>query len=121
MSARKTALIIDDAASIRTFIKISLDAGGWIVHEAGSVAGGRKQIAEHAPDLIILDLGLPDGDGLEILQALAEQDAFAHISPRVIVLTVRKDPDTKQSALRLGAHSFLTKPFDMETLLELVD
>lgn len=107
----KNILVIDDTQAIRTFISIMLQAQGAVVHEAGTAADGLRLATEVRPDLTILDLGLPDRDGLDILSDLKQKST-------VIILSVRKDADTKATARQRGAAGYLSKPFQMEELQE---
>ena len=112
----KVILAVDDTASIRTFLKLSMQAMGAAVHEAGNAAEGIEQARAVSPELVVLDLGLPDKDGLEVLPELKA----LHKPPVVIILSVRKEQATKEKAFRLGAEAYLTKPFLMEDLLEVI-
>jgi two-component system, OmpR family, KDP operon response regulator KdpE len=105
-------LIVDDELQIRRFLRISLEANGYRVFEAQN---GREAIVETArlrPDLIILDMGLPDMDGLDVLTRLREWT----LTP-VIILSVRDADRDKVDALDAGADDYLTKPFSVEELL----
>lgn len=116
----KHILTIDDTASIRTFLRISLQAQGATVYEASTAEEGERLCEEIKPDLIVLDLGLPDKDGLDILPLLKKKNAD-NKTAAVVVLTVRKESDTRQQALALGADAYITKPFLMEELMEVID
>jgi len=105
-------LIVDDEPQIRRFLGISLRAGGYEVVEAGTGADGLGSIAASEPNLIILDLGLPDMDGTEVLSQLRE-----FCTTPVLVLTVRSDESEKVKLLDLGADDYLTKPFGLQELL----
>ncbi|MGE0754038.1 MAG: response regulator [Alphaproteobacteria bacterium] len=115
--AEKNILVIDDTASIRTFLRISLQAHGAKFHEAGSGEEGIRLCKHVQPDLIVLDLGLPDKDGLDVLPEIKQNDT----KPKVIILSVRKDPVTRSRAAELGADDYMTKPFLMEDLLEVIE
>lgn len=115
----KKILAIDDTDSIRTFLRISLEAQGAKFYEASTAEEGIKLCREIQPDLVVLDLGLPDKDGLEILEELKEGSA-QHI-PVVVILSVRKDYDTKSKAINMGVDGYISKPFMMEELLEIID
>ncbi|MBI3420254.1 MAG: response regulator [Proteobacteria bacterium] len=115
----KKILVIDDAVPIRTFLRISLQAQGVSYFEAGTAAGGLQMCAEVKPDVVVLDLGLPDADGLDILADLKKKTANGHF-PSVVVLTVRKEQAMISRAYALGADAYLTKPFLMEDLLDLI-
>ena len=105
-------LVIEDEAPIRRFLRASLGAQGYRVVEA---EGGQEGIAlagSHAPDLVILDLGLPDLDGLEVLRRLREWSAVP-----VIILTARGKEQDKIAGLDGGADDYLTKPFSVGELI----
>ena len=117
---QKKVLAIDDTAAIRTFLRISLQAHGASFFEAATATEGERLCREVRPDLVVLDLGLPDKDGLDILpqlKAAGESDT----PPKVVILSVRKEQSTKNRAALLGADAYLTKPFLMEELLEVID
>src|SRR5262245_57741783 len=115
----KSILAIDDAAAIRTFLRISMQAHGAQFHEAGTVADGRSMAQSVNPDIIVLDLDLPDGDGLDLLPELKNMSGTDK-DPMVIILSVRKEQETKDRAQQLGADAYLTKPFLMDNLLEII-
>lgn len=119
MFSNKRILAIDDTASIRTFLRISLQAQGAQFLEAATAMQGLAVLHESKPDLVVLDLGLPDKDGLEILPQIKEQ-INGHVPPPVVILSVRKEQRIKDKALELGADAYLTKPFMMEDLLEVI-
>ncbi|MBK1721511.1 response regulator [Thiocystis violacea] len=105
-------LVIDDESQIRRFLRISLKSQGHEVLEAATGAEGLALAATQAPDLIVLDLGLPDADGKAIL---AELRAWSQVP--VIVLTVRNTETEKVRALDGGANDYVTKPFGVQELL----
>lgn len=104
-------LIIDDEPQIRRFLGISLRAQGYTVTEVGSGYAGLEVLATHHADLVILDLGLPDLDGLDVLRELR-----AWSSVPVIVLSVRASESEKVRALDAGANDYVTKPFGVQEL-----
>jgi two-component system KDP operon response regulator KdpE len=106
-------LVIEDDKGLRLTLTATLRAEGYFPDEAGSVLTGRGRIAAGKPDLIILDLGLPDADGMNLL---AELRRAADFTP-VIVLTARGDEESKVQALDLGADDYVTKPFGVPELL----
>jgi two-component system KDP operon response regulator KdpE len=105
-------LIVDDEPQIRKFLRISLTAHGYEVVEAATGAEGVAQAAGEKPDLIILDLGLPDFDGHQVLAKIRERSQTP-----VIVLSVRAGEAEKVRALDGGAEDYLTKPFGIGELL----
>lgn len=104
-------LIIDDEAQIRRFLGISLRAQGYEVMEAENGAKGLETMASRGADAVILDLGLPDMDGHEVLRELR---AWSKVP--VIVLSVRANEAEKVRALDLGANDYVTKPFGVQEL-----
>ena len=105
-------LVIDDELPIRRLLKILLEGAGHEVSTAEDASHGLHELALQKPDLLILDLGLPDMDGLETLKRLREWTQLP-----VLVLSARPDPTDKVNALDLGADDYLTKPFDGPELL----
>jgi DNA-binding response OmpR family regulator len=114
----KNILAIDDTASIRTFLRISLQAHGAQFFEASTADQGLKLFEEIRPDLVVLDLGLPDKDGLDILPLIKK---MYDREPKIIILSVRKEQRTKEQAMALGADAYITKPFLMEDLIEVIE
>ena len=112
----KKILVIDDTEAIRTFLRIFLMAKGAQILEADNAANGLSLNQSENPDLIVLDLGLPDRDGMDLLPDLRQET-----SPPVIILSVRKESDTIDRAYGLGASGYLTKPFAMEDLLDEIE
>ncbi|UJX41536.1 response regulator transcription factor [Desulfovibrio sp. JY] len=108
---KKTILIVDDEPPIRRFLTPFLEAEGYAVIEAGLGREALSLIASHEPDVILLDLGLPDMDGEELLRALP-----MWVRAKVIVLSVRSRERDKVTALDLGASDYLTKPFSLAEL-----
>ncbi len=106
------ALIIDDEIQIRRLLRVALEAVGYTVHEADTGQGGLAEIALRRPDVVLLDLGLPDLDGLEVLRRLREWSEVP-----VLILSVRDDETDKVAALDAGADDYVTKPFSTAELL----
>ena len=107
-----TILVIDDEAQIRKFLRISLAAQGYRVLEAGNGSEGLAQAALAKPDLVVLDLGLPDLDGKQVLLQLREWSQVP-----VLVLSVRASEGEKVLALDGGANDYVTKPFAIQEFL----
>ena len=105
-------LVIDDEAPIRRFLRVPLEAEGHSVIEAATAREGIQSAAREAPGLIILDLGLPDADGLSVLR---EVRGWSQVP--VLVLSVRSDEAGKVAALDAGAQDYVVKPFGMKELL----
>lgn len=112
MKIRDKILIIEDEASISNFISAILEANGYEAMNVRSGAMANTMIASHCPDLIILDLGLPDMDGMNILRAVREWSKVP-----VVVVSARSHEQDKVQALDAGADDYLTKPFGTEELL----
>jgi two-component system KDP operon response regulator KdpE len=105
-------LVIEDEAPLRRFLRASLEANGFRVHEAVTAADGTAMAAREHPAVILLDLGLPDGDGLDVTRALREWTRTP-----IIVLSARGRESDKIAALDAGADDYLTKPFGVGELL----
>jgi two-component system, OmpR family, KDP operon response regulator KdpE len=105
-------LIIDDEVQIRRLLEITLSASGYKISEASTGKEGLSLAASHQPALIILDLGLPDTDGLDVLRKLREW-----YGKPIIILSVRSSEDDIIKALDSGANDYLTKPFRTGELL----
>jgi two-component system KDP operon response regulator KdpE len=105
-------LVVDDEPQIRTLLRATLARAGYAVAEAGNAREALSAKAIDKPDLVLLDLGLPDRDGLELIAALRAEPRSA-----VIVISAREQTEQKVAALDLGADDYVTKPFDTEELL----
>lgn len=112
MSNPLTVLVIDDEAQIRKLLRITLEAAGCRVLEASGGQPGQSEAALGRPDVIVLDLGLPDMDGVEVIRRLREWSQTP-----VLVLSVRDATGQKVAALEAGADDYLTKPFDGTELI----
>ena len=112
MSAPIHILVVDDEPQIRRFLRTSLSAQGYRLSEAGSAAAAVATARAENPDLVVLDLGLPDDDGDGVIEKLR---AISQVP--IIVLSVRNDEQGKVRALDLGADDYVTKPFGMEELV----
>ena len=105
-------LVIEDEPPIRKFLRISLESHGYYVMEAGTAAAGIGQATTEPPDAVILDLGLPDKDGLHVISTLREWSKVP-----IIVVSARGREADKVAALDAGADDYLTKPFGVGELL----
>ncbi|WP_442773211.1 response regulator [Paenirhodobacter enshiensis] len=112
MTAAARILIVEDEAPIRRFLRVALETEGHLVSEAGTARDGIALAAREAPAAIILDLGLPDADGISVLKAVREWSQVP-----VLVLSVRSDEAGKIAALDAGAQDYVTKPFSTGELL----
>ena len=105
-------LVIEDENNIKTFITALLEASNFQAISAESCAGGLLMFNSHRPDLVILDLGLPDRDGTEFIRTIRKESSIP-----VIVLSARTDEKDKVDALDLGANDYVTKPFGSAELV----
>lgn len=105
-------LIVEDDAQIRKFLRISLEANGFTVNESRLGEDGIALAGELKPDVVILDLGLPDIDGIEVIRRMRE---WSHTP--IVVLSVRSDAQEKVKALDAGANDYVTKPFNITELM----
>lgn len=112
MSDKPTALIIDDEVQIRRLLRVVLEADGYRVVDSETGRQGLSDVALRRPDVVLLDLGLPNMDGLVVLQRLRE---WSHVP--VLILSVRDGPEDKVAALDAGADDYVTKPFESAELL----
>jgi len=106
------ALVIDDEPQIRRLLRVTLEGNGYRVHDAATGQDGIVQAAQRRPDVVLLDLGLPDLDGVEVLRRLREWSQVP-----VIILSVREREEEKIAALDAGADDYVTKPFNTGELL----
>jgi two-component system, OmpR family, KDP operon response regulator KdpE len=111
-ATKPTLLVIDDEKQIRRLLRVTLEGEGYKVRETENGQLGLQEIAHQAPDGVILDLGLPDLDGTEVIKRLREWSKVP-----VLVLSVRESEDDKITALDAGADDYLTKPFSGRELL----
>jgi len=112
MEIKQRVLIVDDEAAIRRYLHPILAAQGFIVHEASDGQETLSAVVTHRPDLIILDLGLPDMDGIVVTRRIREWSQIP-----IIILSVREAEQDKVAALDAGADDYLTKPFGSSELL----
>jgi two-component system, OmpR family, KDP operon response regulator KdpE len=112
MTQEATILLIEDEPEIRRFLRTTLPAHGFRLYEAATGKDGLTEAQARNPDLILLDLGLPDADGTDIIRQVREWTPTP-----IIVLSARDQEQIKVSALDLGADDYVTKPFGMEELL----
>jgi len=107
-----TALLVEDEPQIRRFVRLALEEEGWNVQESATMHRGLIDAGTRRPDLVILDLGLPDGDGVDLIADLRQWSTVP-----VIVLSARVGEADKIRALDAGADDYLTKPFGVGELL----
>src|SRR5437763_4757117 len=106
------ALIVEDEPQIRRFVRMALEGEGWVVYQSECLRRGLIDAGTRTPDLIVLDLGLPDGDGMRLIR-----DVRGWSPVPIIVLSARIDEGDKIAALDAGADDYLTKPFGIGELL----
>ena len=109
---RPAALVIDDELQMRRLLRVCLEANGYRVFEAATGKEGIAEAAQHPPDVVLLDLGLPDMEGVAVLKRLREWSRVP-----VVVLSVRDREEDKIAALDNGADDYVTKPFSSGELL----
>jgi two-component system KDP operon response regulator KdpE len=112
MSEKPTALVVDDERQIRKLLRVILEQEHYRVLESESGKAGLTAIALQRPDVVLLDLGLPDVDGLAVIKRLREWSRVP-----VLILSVRDGPEDKVAALDGGADDYVTKPFESAELL----
>lgn len=109
---KKCALIIDDEIQIRRLLRVTLESNDYSVHEAETGESGLSEIAFRRPDVVVLDLGLPDLSGIDVLKRLREWSETP-----VVILSVQDDEEQKVRALDAGADDYVTKPFSAAELM----
>ena len=112
VSTEPLVLIVDDELPIRRFLRVSLAGEGYRVVEAATAGEALDQIAAQRPDVVVLDLGLPDRDGVEVIREVREWSPVP-----IVVLSVRDREHDKVAALETGADDYLTKPFGVGELM----
>jgi two-component system KDP operon response regulator KdpE len=110
--SQPVAILIEDEPQIRRFVRAALEDEGWLVHEADTVKRGLSAVGTRKPDLLIVDLGLPDGDGIDLIR-----DVRGWSNVPVIVLSARINEVDKIAALDAGADDYLAKPFGLGELM----
>jgi two-component system KDP operon response regulator KdpE len=105
-------LLIEDDAGIRNVVRVLLETHGYRIVEAGTVARAEVEARSHKPDLLLVDLGLPDGDGLNVIRRVRSWSAVP-----IVVLSARTQEEQKIAALDAGADDYVTKPFSAPELL----
>ena len=104
-------LVVDDDEAIRRFLRITLRANDYTVFEAGGARAAVAAVETVRPDVVILDLGLPDGDGVEVTRQLRDRGQIP-----ILILSVKDQEEDKIAALEAGAEDYLTKPFGVGEL-----
>jgi two-component system, OmpR family, KDP operon response regulator KdpE len=112
MTSKTRALVVDDEPAILRFLKPALEANDYTVTSAGTLAEALKRVAGETPDVVVLDLGLPDGDGKDLIQQVRQ---WSNVP--IVVLSARDREAEKIEALDLGADDFVNKPFGVGELM----
>lgn len=112
MKPKRIALVIDDEKQIRRLLRLALERADYQVFEAETGQAGLDEVVYRRPEIVLLDLGLPDMEGVKVLRALREWSDVP-----VVILSVRDDAEEKVEALDAGADDYVTKPFDTAELL----
>lgn len=112
MSAKTRVLVVDDEPAILRFLKPALEANSYEIEAVGTVKEAVQRIAAKAPDVVVLDLGLPDGDGKDVIRQVREWSKIP-----IVVLSARDRETEKIEALDLGADDFVNKPFGVGELM----
>ena len=112
MNHKTRVLVVDDEAAILRFLKPALEANAYAMISAGTVAEAMQRVANDAPDIVVLDLGLPDGDGKDVIRKLRQWSDIP-----IVVLSARDREAEKIEALDLGADDFVNKPFSIGELM----
>ena len=112
MTAKTRVLVVDDEAAILRFLKPALEANNYEMASAGTTAEAIKRIAAETPDIVLLDLGLPDGDGKEVIRRAREWSDVP-----IVVLSAREREVEKIESLDLGADDYVNKPFNVGELM----
>lgn len=110
-------LVIEDDPSVRTLVKAVLEKNEYQVDIAETAESGEEHAVDNNYDIIILDLGLPDGDGFDLCKSMRDQE----ITTPVLILSAEQETDVKIKCLRVGADDYITKPFDTEELLARIE
>ena len=114
---QRRILVVDDQESIQYFLRKTLESEGYIVEGTGDLAGARASLAAGLPDAIVLDLKLPDGSGMELLDEIRKMDH----APPVVMMTAFGDVDSSVTAMKLGAFDYVNKPIRLEELVSLLE
>lgn len=112
MTTPAAILVVDDEPPIRRLLRGALERASYAVLEAGSAKEAMEQLAARDPAVVLLDLGLPDRDGIELIPLIRKQSAAT-----ILIVSARDATDEKVAALDLGAADYVTKPFDTDELL----
>jgi len=113
---RALVLIVDDDEQLREFVRVNLEMDGYVVREAGSAEEGLAALEAEPPDLVLLDVMMPQVDGFEMLRRMQDRHGVGAVP--VIMFSGKVDEETASRAAREGAQAFMGKPFDPQALIE---
>ena len=114
----KCIMVVDDEPSLRSLVKANLEVDGLTVIEAVDGVEAMNMLGETRPDLILLDIMMPEKDGIQVLEELADDDELRNIP--VILLTAKGEQEDLEKGAALGARGYITKPFDPEQMVRTV-
>lgn len=110
--------VVEDEPDLRSMLKIVLQAHGYRVTDVGTARQALDLVAEHSPDLVILDMLLPDGNGLEVCRHMRSNPSQQHVP--ILMISAWAHPADVSACFAAGANDFLPKPFDLDALLSLI-
>lgn len=113
-----TILVVDDEPDLRLLVRMTLEGSGYTVEEAGTAEEALRRVGDVKPQLILLDIRLPDAEGFDVLRSLRATDEFATVP--VVMMSAHSSPPTLRRAEAIGSHDYLIKPFKYDDLLDLV-
>lgn len=119
MSEAETVLIVDDDEDLRQLLGLNVKQMGFKVHPAENTLVAREWLGRHVPAFILLDIMMPDGNGLDLCRWIRGQERLAKVP--ILIASALKDDETVQDAFELGAVDFLHKPFSIKTLREKIE
>lgn len=117
MQEKKRVLIVDDDKDIVSIVKAILSGRGWDIEAAYSGQEALEAVTSQKPDIILLDIMMPEMNGIEVLKRLKKIDADA----RIIMITAFGDVESYLDSMELGAYEYINKPFETDELLEMID
>ena len=117
MKKQPHILVVDDDESIRSLLSVMLESEGYRVTEAANAAEALEQAGDQSFDMMTLDLGLPDKDGLDVLKEVKQ----SHPDLPIVIISVRNDPATRKTAFERGAAYYISKPFESHEVLEAIE
>ncbi len=119
MKDQPVALIVDDDEELRGLLSFSVEKMGYKTHVVENTVNAKAWLSKHEPNLVLLDVMMPDGNGLDLCRWIRAEKRLANVP--VLMTSALKDDETAQDALELGAVDFLRKPFTLQVLKEKID